>query len=450
MMIRHVRLENIVLKTLFFLALTTSLSAIEPTTLTTAPQPDTQKSPEASTSPQLEPIEKIKAPIPTKMVGSKQEIHVGCSLPLTGEVSILSNQVFDGMTLFFNKILKEAPELTFSCALKVLDDANQIPKLNTNVTTMLKESPLLISPYGTDALSSLMPRITSQQALVLFPLEGSTAFRKPEFSNLIFFRASFAQEIQALIDYTVQTLGKKKIALFYEASEWGEGVLEDTKQALKIHNLTLMGAASYPQNSLNITQGAEALVQKAPNAILCIAGARPAYNFIRHIINKGLHQTVFLGLTSLISIQSTLAKSRGVNIIASSVVPDPINSTTKIAQEYRADMKKYFSNKPLTPFSLEGYINAALLVEVLKLTKFPLTTEKIVEIFTHLKHVKFKDLELKFNPSTRSLCNAVWLNLGDGKDWVLAKEAKANGSRVPERPQDDKGLTKSTDKQEST
>jgi len=404
-----------VLITLFFLTLTVSLNA------------------EIATPSNSKSTETIETPIPTKLVGGKHEIHIGCSLPLTGgDLAVSSNQIFDGMTLFFNKMLKESPELPFGCALKVLDDSNQIPKLNNNVTTMLKESPLLISPYGTDTLEALIPRVTNKESLILFPLEGTTAFRKPEYTNLIFFRASFAQELEALITYTIKTLGKKRIALFYEASDWGEGVLEDTKKALKNHNLTLFASASYPQNSLNITAGAEELVKKAPAAILCIAGARAAYNFIRHIINKGLNQTVFLGLTSLTSIQSTLAKSRGINVITSSVVPDPINSTTKIAQQYREDMKKYFSNKPLTPFSFEGYINAALLVEGIKLVKSPLTVEKIINAFTGLKHVKFKDLELKFNPETRSLSNNVWINTGDGKEWMLTKR------------QDNKGLQKAS------
>lgn len=390
-----------------------------------------------------EVIDKNKKSIPTKKVSGKDEIVLGCSLPTSGgDLAVAANQISDGMTLFFNKMMKEKNGPSFTCALKVLDDANNVLKLTENITTTLKESPIIISPYGTDTLTMLKSYIMHKQAVVLFPLEGSNMFRTPDLGNAVFFRASHAQELEALVSHAVTKLGKREIALFHEASEWGRGVLKDTEAVLKKHGLTLFAASTYPQNSLNITQGAEALVQKAPPVVLCIAGSRPAYNFIRHMINRGLHQTVFLGLTALTSIQETLAQSRGIKIITSSVVPDPTKSQTKIAQEFRADMQSFFPNKPLSPFTFEGYINAYLTVEGLKKTKSIYTPEALIKSFEKLKHVRFRGIDLKFNPDTRSLSSNVWLNLGDGNEWTLfGKEGKKTKKKTEPQEKKDKPTT---------
>src|SRR5207237_2755839 len=119
-------------------------------------------------------------------------------------------------------------------------------------------------------------------------------------------------------------------------------------------------------------------------------------------------------------IQKPLKRSRGIKIITSSVVPDPETSKLKIVEEYRADMAKYAPNKALSVFSLEGYINAALLAECTKSVQFPFTSQKILQSIENIKNVRFKDFVLNFNPVTRTLSNQVWIDTGEGKEWFLS------------------------------
>ena len=110
-----------------------------------------------------------------------------------------------------------------------------------------------------------------------------------------------------------------------------------------------------------------------PDAIFCIAKSRPAYHFIYNVVNKN-PQTSFLCIDRLFSIQKELERSRGIKIILASVVPDPQKSNIPIVVQYRKDMKTYFPKyKNLSPFSLEGYINAVLLSESIKIAQFPVS-----------------------------------------------------------------------------
>ncbi len=365
--------------------------------------------------------------IPSVATENRQEIQLCSTLPLSGELSVMGNQICEGMNLMFNKI-RQDPQFPFLFRLNVRDDRSDMELVHKNVSILTKstKSPLFISLFGTDTLATLLPSLYEDKMLALFPVEGSSAHRSQENKNVVFFRASYEQEVDALVNYTANILQRKKIAIFYEASDWGEAVLEALKKVLDRYQLPLIAQTSYPQQTLNISRAVEELSVSSPNAILCVAQSRPAYHFIQQIINKGLFKTVILGLSSLIPIQETIKESRGIEIITSSVVPDPKCSKLVIAEEYRKDLEKFSPNRPPAPYSFEGYINAALLVEFAKTTKIPWTIDTLLQTIEKLGHVKFKGIELKFDAATRTLSSNVWLNTGHGKDWALATKKDGN------------------------
>ncbi len=344
--------------------------------------------------------------IPTKMVGDKLEITVNTSLPLTGEMAVLGQQVLDGMTLFFNK-LKQRKTKGIIVDLNVLDDGFETVKTHDNIAAMAAQSPLCISLLSTRSVYAVSDLVQQHKILLLFPLEGAAATRASSFDNVIFFRPSYEQEIGRLVDYALHTLHKSKIGLFYEASDSGDDVLTATKRVLKQHDLSLHAEGWYPAQTLQVERAASEISIKAPNVIICVSKARPTYNFVRYFVNKGLHKTVFMGLSGLDSIQETLKKSRGINLTTSSVVPDPATSELQIVKEFRADLQKFMGNKKPTSYALEGYINASLCYEILKITPQPLSITGILATIASLKKVNFKGLVLQFNSATRTLSQQV-------------------------------------------
>jgi ABC-type branched-subunit amino acid transport system substrate-binding protein len=369
--------------------------------------------------------------IPTKMVADRYEITIGATLPLKGsEVALLGNEIFDGMSLFFNKFQKEQTGQRFCCILNALDDRAKVSKIRQNITELTKQTPLILSLFGTETVSSTIDAIAEGQFFAVFPIEGAPMFRKPEYKNIVYYRASDAEELSALVTYAIKTLNKKRFSLFYEASEWGESCLAVLKTILRSHNLELVAQGSYPQYTLNVTQAATTIANKEPSVIICVAHARPAYNFICQILNRGLYNTTILGISRLVTIQKTLREARGLGadrFITASVVPNPRTSKLQIAQEYRQTLAQYAANKSPSTFSFEGYINAALLTECLKLVHPPFTVEKLRSIMEKLHRIRFKGLILNFNPDTRTLAYSlkqdkppVWFNIGENVEWPTA------------------------------
>ncbi len=363
--------------------------------------------------------------IKTKTVSGKTEIPLCATLPLTGETSIIGKNIADGMNLFFNKQRQEKKKPHILSKLYTKDNQSTIQTMLSDVDELQKKSPLFISLTGNSVIATLLPKIDATNVLGLFPIDGTTIYRTPEYKNLIFFRPSHEAEIEALIKYSTTNLNKYKIALFYEASEWGEDCRKALKKIVTKYNASLVAESFYPQDTLNITKAAQDIAISAPNAILCVAQARAAYNFIHQIINKGLHKTSFLCLSTLSPIQQTLWKARGVHIITSSVVPDPVKSRLPIAKEFRRDLQKFLPNKKPSAFLFEGYINAALISEMLKLTKLPISIEGIRSAIENIGTVNFKGLKLSFDRNTRTLSNDVWINTGhEVTEWFLLKDIK--------------------------
>lgn len=367
--------------------------------------------------------------VKTTLVSGRNEIPINSSLPLKGEVAVIGSQIFDGMNLYFNKLKKSLTSIPFMYDLDVLDDRAKVVNVRKNIATLKKKSPLFLSLLGYEAVDCLLEEQGDNRPAILFPLDGGAMHRTEKNKNIIFFRASHTQEITALVDYAIHELKEERFAIFYEASPWGEDARDSTREILKKYKSTALIESSYQQHTINVTQAVNDIGNKAPDCVICIAQSRPAYNFIRQLVNKGLYNTVFLGLSSLVTIQTPLKRSRGISVITTSVVPDPERSQLQIAKEYREDLKKYEQNKSPTSFSFEGYINAALLSESTKLVEFPITTHTLIEKIETLKKVKFKGLVLNFNPETRSLSQSVWINTGEDTEWIAFSPKKI----IPEK-----------------
>jgi branched-chain amino acid transport system substrate-binding protein len=129
-----------------------------------------------------------------------------------------------------------------------------------------------------------------------------------------------------------------------------------------------------------------AILQEArPDAIVSIGAYAACAGFIRDARNAGLTVPIanvsFVGSESMLQLLTAASKEDGrdytVNLVNSQVVPSYENPTVPVVQQYGALMDKYnpavppgladADYKPLRRsfVSLEGFLNAKLLVEVL-------------------------------------------------------------------------------------
>lgn len=369
--------------------------------------------------PQFQPQQ-----IPSKVVGTKTEVSISISTSLSGKNDIIGTHINEGMMLVFNHINTDYPSSNYFVQTFSGDDKSDALYARNNINQLQSNSPVFLSLLGDENLFTALSSMLRSQLLALFPIAGVDTIRKAGYRNLVFFRPPYEKEIEALTAYAIYRLRRKKIAIFYEESDWGNECRKKVIEVLKRFDIKPVELAAYPDGSVNVSDAVDRIAKKSPNVVFCIATPRPASTFIRLAINKGLYKSVFLGFSELVVIQKILNKLRGANMITSSVVPDPLRSNLPLVQQFRTAMQKYLPNQAISPFYFEGYINALIFLKVLNMAQPPITTEKIISTLEDFKDFDLYGLKLSFNPAIRTLSDQVWINEGEGKDFIQASDIK--------------------------
>lgn len=362
----------------------------------------------------------------TQPIGDALMIPFSTVLPTQGDRAISGNKMLASMGSYlrgYHHYLYQ-PRTTRTFAFKQegnceASGADRIEKVHE----LMHKSPLFIGFIGTELFLSLQKKLEHQELMLLFPLEGLEDLRKPNYRNVIYFRPSHTKELEALIAYAVKERHRTSIGLFYEESLWGEKLLAKAQEILKTYaDVKIVAQASYPQGTVEIEKAIDKIAGQAPNVVLCLARARPAYTFIRHALDRKLHETLFLGMSELNTIQSILRSALGMNIVVTSVVPHPEqHASLPLMQEYKRVMESFLSSNADSPIYLESFINLTLTEHCCRdiLTRgIALTPDALINRLEQMRHETIQGLTLNFDPTDRSLSRALWINPGIGQPWV--------------------------------
>jgi hypothetical protein len=76
--------------------------------------------------------------------------------------------------------------------------------------------------------------------------------------------------------------------------------------------------------------------------------------------------------------------------------------------------------------SLEGYVNASLLVSALEQIEGEVTHEKLMQKVIDVSRQDYLGLNLRYNPKTLTLSQDIWLNIKAGKPWIKLDKQDLN------------------------
>lgn len=364
-------------------------------------------------------------PIPLTIKEHELQIPFITSLPQSGDNSVTGKQLLAGVKNYLQTVKAFIRPINANQKIQFIHEGNnsiQGPEGLTRLQELSKKSPLVLGLLGTDLFLTLIKFVVQKKFLMLFPIEGSDLFRQTVPENVIYFRPSHKEELDALVQYTIKFERRKKIAFFYEASEWGESVVATLEKLLKKYDVTSIVKASYSQGTVDVQRAINKISSESPNAVFCLASARATYNFIRNGINAGLHKCLFLGMSFLQSIQLLLKTSRGLDLVITSVVPDATKSGIPLVKEYKEATKTFLSYRPDSPFYFESYIGLALLSEAVKGIQTDISPASLIKSFESIKDLDFKGLKLNFDQKKRTLSTAVWVSPRVDQPWISKQE----------------------------
>ncbi|MEW6533920.1 MAG: ABC transporter substrate-binding protein [Thermodesulfobacteriota bacterium] len=324
-----------------------------------------------------------------------KEIRIGMSAAFTGPTRGLGIELYRGSMAYFSHINEQGGVFGHKINVIAYDDGyNPVPTIKNTIRLVEEDDIFLLFDYvGTPTVTRMLPllKIYSgwREILLFFPFTGAQPQRERPYGEYVFnLRASYHQEIDALVAY-LASIGRNRIAVFYQIDAYGRSGWEAVQKSVAKHGARMVGEATYYRGTTyetNMTSHVKAIRQSSPDSIISIGAYEACAAFIRDSRAAGLNVPIanvsFVDsenmLKLLINTKERTGKDYTTNLINSQVVPSCESTDLPAVAQYRELMAKYDVMPPKSlieqdyephkhsPVSLEGFLNAKLLVAILE------------------------------------------------------------------------------------
>jgi len=373
------------------------------------------------------------------------------SAAFTGATGGLGTELYRGSMAYIEHINNTGGVNGRKIYIKAYDDGyNPRPAIENTIKLVEQDKVFLLFDYvGTPTVTRVLPllkRYHKENIFLFFPFTGAQPQRQAPYDEFAFnLRASYHQETEGLVNNFVK-IGRKRIAVFYQADAYGRSGWNGAKVTLEKYGLQIVGEATYKRGtkySQSLKEQVDILKQSNPDAIISIGAYAACAAFIRDSRDAGLNVPIanvsFTGSEFMINLLLETGRQNNrnytKNLINSQVVPSYEDISFPSVRQYRTLIDKYnpVPPKELTEegykplkysfVSLEGFLNAKLLVEILKKMGNTLDKRKIKYIVENIKNLDIGiDERVSFGPSKHQGINKVYFTTYKNGRFVLIKD----------------------------
>lgn len=342
---------------------------------------------------------------------SAGEIKLGMANAQSGPASALGSGMKAGAQAYFERVNAAGGVGGRKLALVVKDDGYE-PRRCVEATEALIDNDKVFALFGyvgTPTSSAAVPVASKAQVPYLFPFTGAEFLRNPVNKIVFNVRASYFDETEAMVEHLTKDLGVKKIALLMQDDAFGEAVKAGVSRALFKRDMRVQTEARIKRNSLEVDAGVEAMKQAQPEAIVFVGTYKQMAGAVKKAKAAGVHAR-FLTV-SFIGTENFIAEAGadGDGVYITQVMPSPHDATVPIVKDYLADVK----GAQVGYTSLEGYVNAVVLVEALKKAGAQPTRAGLLAALEGLK-TDLGGFAVAFSPAGHQGSKAVYLTRVQG------------------------------------
>ncbi len=344
---------------------------------------------------------------------------------LEGPAADLGLDMQAGILAAFEEVNREGGIFGRKLILEAFDDGYEPDKSVAQVTRVIESGKYIgiIGPVGTPTTQATQPLATAANMPFIGPFTGAGFLRNPELRNVFNYRASYGAETEAWMQYLVDSLGMKNIALLYQDDGFGYVGRDGVNAALEKRGMATVASGTYTRNTTDIDAAYDAIRAADPEAVVMVGAYAPIAAFIKKARADGFNPTfVTISFVGARPLSKELA-SEGEGVIVSQVVPFPLNGSIRAVQQYQMAMIAAGQTERFGFGSLEGYLVGRLAIEALKNTGPVLTQERFLRTFGALREVDIGGLLLEFGPEDNQ-----------GSDMVFLSRIMADGSYADVNP----------------
>ncbi len=330
---------------------------------------------------------------------SDREIVFGMAAPLTGATKELGRQMKQGVDTAFHAANEAGGVHGRKLRLVALDDGYEPTRTAAAMKNLVQTDKVfgIIGNVGTPTAAVAIPFALEQKMLFYGAFTGASLLRRdPPDRYVLNFRASYAEETAAVVNYLVKVrrIRPAQIAVFAQRDSFGDAGTAGVARALR--NLRADRApllrVGYARNTIDVAEAVTQILDHptAIRAVVMVGTYRPCAKFIekmRDLKPRMIFTNVsFVGSTALAEELRLLGPRYADGVIVTQVVP-PVESHATAILRYKAALEKHFPGESPDYVSLEGYLAAQVMIEALKRAGRDLDTEHLVNAFESIRNL---------------------------------------------------------------
>ena len=310
---------------------------------------------------------------------TENEILIGSCSALEGASHFLGTETIAGAKAYFAMINDAGGVDGRKLKLISYDDSYDPAKTEACFNRLMEQKVFALGFFvGTPTAVKYVPMAESNKIPLIGLFTGAQTLYTPLRHWVVNVRASYFDETREQIDGMWGTLGYKKIGVIYPEDAFGSAVLEGVKAALKTHGAEPVAVGSYQRQTAQVGGAIDTVKAANPDAVVVVGPFNTVSPILKQSHAKGwkpLFLTVsFVGTDELIQ----EAGSDAEGMVITQVVPPYYLTDFKTVALYRRALTKYSPSAQPNFVSLEGFVDAMVMVEGLKKAGKDLTREGLI------------------------------------------------------------------------
>jgi branched-chain amino acid transport system substrate-binding protein len=334
------------------------------------------------------------------------EIRFGISAPFTGPAKELGQHMKQGIEAAFNVANAKGGVYGRQLRLVAADDGYEPARAAVTMNQLYERDQVfgLVGNVGTPTAVVALPYALDRKMLFFGAFTGAGLLRNDPPDRYVFnYRASYAEETAAVVNYLVKVrrLLPEQIAVFAQQDAYGDSGFAGVEKAIRSlrgGNASPILRLNYQRNTVDVEDAVAQLQQYNAQlqqkrhfpikAVVMVPTYRAAAKFIektRDLYPDMIYTSVsFVGSTALADELMLLGKKYAAGVIVTQVVP-AVDGHSSLVLDYKSALAKYFPGEAPDYVSLEGYVDASVLIAALQRNGAQVDTESLVSTLENLR-----------------------------------------------------------------
>jgi branched-chain amino acid transport system substrate-binding protein len=323
------------------------------------------------------------------------EIHLGSSVPLSGEAAVAGN-VARGADAYFKYVNAKGGVLGRKIKFTYLDDGYDPARAVNNTIRLVQQDQVfaMFSTLGTNNNLAIRKFLNQVGVPQLFVSAGATTFGRDytQYPWTIGYIPPYSEEGKLYGKYVVAHVKRTKIAVLYQNDDYGRDLLAGLRKGLGAKASSIVAKVGYDPTSTDVQPQIAQLKASKANVLCVFAFGKfslQAYNGLNRV---NWHPQVFVNdvssASALMIAVPQKAANGSISIVFGKDPATPVFANDKGVKLFQTIWRKYGSDVKRIDFK-DGYLIAGMaaaytMVDTLKKAGKNLTRQGVMRAATHL------------------------------------------------------------------